>query len=163
MIKEHNRMLQSWELSDAFWDRLEPLLTLPTRSTDRVYKRKIGGWRKPADLRKIFAGILYILRTGCMWKAVPKEYGALSSIHRYFQHWTEEGIWIRLWKKWLAEYDELEGISWTWQSLDGSMVKSPMGKESVGANPTDRGKKWSEKKSSRRRIWHPTFDRHMWS
>jgi hypothetical protein len=39
------------------------------------------------------------------------------------------------------EYDELEGIGWQWQSLDGALVKAPMALESVGRNPTDRGKK----------------------
>ncbi len=38
------------------------------------------------------------------------------------------------------EYDELEGIEWEWQSIDGSMVKAPLALESVGKNPTDRGK-----------------------
>ncbi len=40
----------------------------------------------------------------------------------------------------LEKYDELEGIGWEWQSLDGYMVKAPLGLESVGKNPTDRGK-----------------------
>jgi len=41
----------------------------------------------------------------------------------------------------LLEYDELEGIAWEWQSLDGAMTKAPLALESVGRNPTDRGKK----------------------
>jgi hypothetical protein len=35
----------------------------------------------------------------------------------------------------------MEGIAWEWQSLDGAMVKAPLALESVGGNPTDRGKK----------------------
>jgi hypothetical protein len=45
------------------------------------------------------------------------------------------------------EYDELEGIGWQWQSLDGALVKAPMALESVGRNPTDRGKKRPQTKS----------------
>jgi putative transposase len=126
MIKENGRTLQSWELSDAFWKHLEPLLPLRTREPSKEYQRKTGGGRKPTDFRKVFSGILYVLRTGCMWKSVPKTYGASSSIHRYFQYWTEQGVWMDIWKKGLSEYNEFEGIAWEWQSADGSMVKSPM-------------------------------------
>jgi hypothetical protein len=35
----------------------------------------------------------------------------------------------------------LAGLGWEWQSVDGSMVKAPLGQEAVGPNPTDRGKK----------------------
>lgn len=46
----------------------------------------------------------------------------------------------KIWSKGLEQYDELEGIGWEWQSLDGCMVKAPLALESVGKNPTDRGK-----------------------
>ncbi|MEN3291488.1 MAG: hypothetical protein V7642_741 [Burkholderiales bacterium] len=39
------------------------------------------------------------------------------------------------------EYDDLEGIAWRWQSIDGATMKAPLAQESVGPNPTDRGKK----------------------
>ena len=90
--------------------------------------------------RQVLEGIFYVLRTGCQWKAVPKEYGAGSSIHKYFQEWAAEGFFERMWTKGLERYDELEGIGWEWQSLDGCMVKTPLALESVGKNPTDRGK-----------------------
>ena len=60
-----------------------------------------------------------------------------------------------LWRKGLAEYDEMEGIAWRWQSIDGAMVKAPLAQEAVGPNPTDRGKKWDETKPPRRREWNP--------
>ncbi|MCL5031866.1 MAG: helix-turn-helix domain-containing protein, partial [Thermotogae bacterium] len=53
----------------------------------------------------------------------------------------EDGKYIKLPKMGLAEYDELEGIGWEWQSADGSMLKAPLAIEAVGKNPTDRGKK----------------------
>jgi putative transposase len=40
----------------------------------------------------------------------------------------------------LAEYDELEGIAWRWQSVDGASGKAPLAQECVGPNSTDRGK-----------------------
>lgn len=63
-----------------------------------------------------------------------------------------------MWRLGLAEYDDLEGIVWEWQSIDGAIVKSPMGIEAVGPNPTDRGKKWDKTKYSHRRAWNPSID-----
>ena len=106
--------------------------------------------------RKVFEAIIYVLRTGCQWKALPKEvFGSPSSIHKYFLEWKRKGIFVRLWRKGLAEYDEMEGIAWRWQSIDGAMVKAPLALEAVGPNPTDRGKKWDQAKPVGRREWNP--------
>lgn len=111
------------------------------------------------DPRKVFEGIVYVLRTGCQWKALPKEqFGSASSIHKYFLEWKSQGVFIRLWRKGLAEYDEMEGIAWIWQSLDGAIVKAPLAQEAVGPNPTDRGKKWNKTQLARRREWNPVVD-----
>ena len=101
---------------------------------------KPGQGRKPIPPRKILEGILYVLRTGCQWKAVPKEYGAGSSIHKYFQKWEAAGFFEKLWAMSLEEYDKEQGIDWEWQSVDGCMIKAPLAREAVGHNPTDRGK-----------------------
>jgi transposase len=85
---------------------------------------------------------MYVLRTGYQWKALPKnEFGSSSSVHQYFLDWEAAGLFEQLWQSSLREYDEMEGIAWEWQSLDGAMVKAPLALESVGRNPTDRGKK----------------------
>lgn len=110
------------------------------------------------EARKVFEGIIYVLRTGCQWKALPKEYGSASSVHKYFQEWKRTGVFKKMWTIGLAEYDEMEGIAWSWQSIDGSTVKAPLAIEGVGANPTDRGKKWDEEKHSCGRAWGPAVD-----
>lgn len=151
---------KSWTVSDEFWQRVEPLIPKPKRTLKRKYKRRPGGGRKRMDPRVVFAAIVYVLRTGCQWKAIPKsEYGSGSSVHQYFQDWQAQGVFVKLWRKSLAEYDEMEGIAWTWQSIDGAMVKAPLAIESVGPNPTDRGKKWDETKHSGRRSWNPVVPR----
>ena len=91
---------------------------------------------------KIFEGIVYLLPTGCQWKALPKEgFASSSAIHTHFLRWAESGFLVTLWPAGLAEYDEMEGISWKWPSIDGAIVKAPLAQETVGPNPTDRGKK----------------------
>ncbi len=88
----------------------------------------VGG-RPRADLRQVTNGIFYVLRTGCQWKAVGSEYGKGSTLHRYFQEWARAGIFEKLWTVALEEYDDLKGIQWPWQSLDGAMTKAPLGGE----------------------------------
>ena len=133
--------VRSWEMSDALWERVAPLVPEPKRNPKRKYLRKPGAGRKPLPYRQVFEGIVYVLRTGCQWKALPKErFGSPSAIHRYFRDWAREGFFLALWKQGLTEYDELLGILWEWQSIDGAMTKAPLAQESVGPNPTDRGK-----------------------
>lgn len=153
---------KSWEVSDKFWSFVKPLIPKPKREKDQKYKRKKGGGRKPLDYRKVFSGIVYVLRTGCQWNAVPKElFGSPTSVYTYFRKWSKEGFFLKLWQAGLAEYDEMEGIAWEWQSIDGSNIKAPMAQETVGKNPTDRGKKWIKEEFTSRRNWHPTIDRRM--
>jgi len=83
--------------------------------------------RPPVPFRKVIDGILYVLRTGCQWKALPKEYGSGSTAHRRFQQWTREGAFEKIWVKLLKIYDDIRGIKWKWQSLDSSSVKAPLG------------------------------------
>jgi hypothetical protein len=59
----------------------------------------------------------------------------------------------------LAEYDDMEGIAWRWQSIDGAMMEAPMSLQSVGPNPTDRGKKWEQAPFAGGRSWRPVVAR----
>ena len=66
-------------------------------------------------------------------------------------------MFTQIWKQGLSEYEELEGIGWRWQSIDGAMNKAPLAQEAVGPNPTDRGKKRQQEKSFGRRLWGPAI------
>ena len=151
----------SWEVSDALWEKVEPLVPpRPERARGKAFRRRPGGGRKPKSQRLVFEAIVYVLRTGCQWKALPKErFGSSSPIHRYFQAWLKQGFFLGLWRAGLAEYDEMEGIAWTWQSIDGASVKAPLAQDAVGPNPTDRGKKWKQAPFACRRAWRPAVPR----
>ena len=137
------------EVSDGFWGAGRT--TDPggaVRGSRRKYKRKPGAGRKPKDPREVFAAIVYVLRTGCQWKALPSErFGSASAIHKRFLEWEKAGVFEALWQAGLAEYDDMEGIAWRWQSIDGAMMKAPLAQESVGPNPTD-----GEKNGSKRML-----------
>ena len=154
------RTMASWEGSDEFWKRVEPLIPRRQRTAEKSYVRKPGGGRRAKDPRVVFEAIVYVLRTGCQWKALPEgRFGSSSAIHKWFQEWERAGLFLRLWQAGLAEYDDMEGIAWRWQSVDGAMVKAPLAQESVGPNPTDRGKKWNQAHAAGGRAWRPALAR----
>ena len=151
--------IKSWEISDIFWAAVEPYIPVPQRPAGRTYQRRPGGGRKPLPPRQVFSAIVYVLRTGCQWKALPKEFGSASAVHQHFQTWQAAGFFANLWRAGLAEYDQLEGIAWEWQSIDGALGKAPLAQACVGPNPTDRGKKWPQAQRAHRRPWRPACHR----
>jgi hypothetical protein len=50
-----------------------------------------------------------------------------------------------MWQEGLMTYDEMHGLGWEWQSVDGCMVKAPLAWDAVGRNPTDRGEKGTKR------------------
>jgi hypothetical protein len=58
---------------------------------------------------------------------LPSEFGSGSTCHRRFQEWVKLNIFKKMRTKLLEEYDDKEGIKWTWQSLDSISIKSPLG------------------------------------
>ena len=137
MAAKKKRLGTIWRIPDDLWRELEPLLPAP---------RSAGLPGRPqVPFRKVLNGILHVLRTGCQWKAVPKEFGSGSTCHKRFQEWERAGLFEQLWEKLLARYDELRGIQWRFQSLDSAIVKAPLGGHRrvrtprTGANPAPRG------------------------
>lgn len=108
-----------WEVPDALWERIEPILEdyWPTRRTGR----------KHAKWRRCLNGIIFRMRTGCQWNQLPKEFGDDSTVHRWFQRWNKDGVMERIWAELASECDDLGGIRWEWQSADGAMAKARFG------------------------------------
>ena len=74
------------DLTDNQWEVLSPLLP--------AYKWQSGKrGRPPVDRRMVVNGILYVVKTGCQWRMMPKEFGAWETVYGYFNSWSEDGIW----------------------------------------------------------------------
>jgi putative transposase len=73
----------------------------------------------------MLGAMLYVLRTGMQWNALPRELGASTTVYDRFRFWLAAGFFQRLWAAGLQEFDELVGIEWEWQSLDGALTKAP--------------------------------------
>src|SRR5450755_1302277 len=72
-----------WELSDAQWKLIEPIL--------RPRQRPDGRGRPWQDSRAVLNGILWVLGTGAQWRELPEKYPPYQTRHRRFQQWVREG------------------------------------------------------------------------
>ena len=119
-----------YRVSDELWEKIVPLLP------KRVNTHRFGGGRPRADDRQCLDGIFFVLRTGCQWNAL-NETGICpsSTAHDRFQAWVKAGVFQRLWAAGLQAYDELKGIDWSWQSMDGALTKAPLGGEKNRSQP----------------------------
>lgn len=89
---EKKKGTQSWTISDELWEEIKEYIPKKQRDPNKHYQKAPGQGRPSLPSRQVLEGIFYVLRTGCQWKAVPREYGCGSSIHRYFQEWQEAGF-----------------------------------------------------------------------
>jgi transposase len=126
-----------WTIPDQMWQKIRPLLG--------VEKEPGTPGRRPVPFRKVINGILFVLRTGCHWKALPACYGSGSTAHRRFQQWTRAGIIEAIVRLMVGWYERCRGIDWEWQAADTKLLAAPLGGEATGPNPTDLGKSGSKR------------------
>jgi transposase len=74
------------DLTDAEWALVEPLIPPAKR----------GGDKRTVDVREVMNGLLYVLSTGCQWRAMPKDLPPRSTVHGYFDLWTYDGTLDRI-------------------------------------------------------------------
>jgi len=74
------------DLTDDEWKLVEPLIPAG----------KTGGDKRTVIMREVVNGLMYILSTGCQWRAVPKDLPPKSTIHDYFDLWVYEGTLDRI-------------------------------------------------------------------
>jgi transposase len=74
------------DLTDAEWALVEPLLPPAKR----------GGRKRTVDLREVVNGIMYVLSTGCQWRAIPKDLPPRSTVFDYLDLWSWDGTLDRI-------------------------------------------------------------------
>ena len=65
------------DLTDEEWAEIEP----------QIPPAKRGGNKRTVDIREVVNGLMYILSTGCQWRALPKDLPPKSTVHDYFDRW----------------------------------------------------------------------------
>lgn len=74
------------DLTDAEWALLEPLLPV----------KRPRGQQRIHSYREIVNGILYVLRNGIAWDAIPHDLPPKGTVYDYFRDWTMDGTWKRI-------------------------------------------------------------------
>ena|SRR5258706_652437 len=136
----NNRTTTGFRVSDALWAVLEPLLPV------HMNTHRFGGGRPRVPDRRCADAIFYVLRTGCQWQALNyTDLCAKSTAHDRFQVWADADVFLNFWRAGVERFDEVQGIDWSWLSMDGAMTKAPLGGEKTGPNPTDRAKRGAKR------------------
>ena len=80
---------RTWEILDTFWELAQPLIPTDPRVAKKTYQRQREGGGKPKySNTPYFSAMVYVLRTGTIWDALPREkFGGMSSsaLHDKFQ------------------------------------------------------------------------------
>lgn len=109
-------------VSDALWKQIEPLLPpLPPPSPK--------GGRPPVPHREALAGIIFVLRTGIPWQALPAELncGSGSTCWRRFSEWTRLSVWSKLHALLLTTLGKAGAVNLERAVIDSASVRAVFG------------------------------------
>lgn len=114
--------VEPWRVPDRLWREVEPLIP-------RVERRFRYPGRKRCDDRACLEGILYVLRYGVPWRALPRIEGFPSgqTCWRRLDEWERAGVWSLLMLRLRELLVEADGIEWSRAIVDASLVDAKRG------------------------------------
>jgi len=83
---DRSKLCYPSDLTDEEWALVAPLIPPP----------KPGGNKRTRDMREVVNGLMYVLSTGCQWRAIPKDLPPRSTVYGYFDRWDHDGTVQRL-------------------------------------------------------------------
>ncbi|MFF1977429.1 transposase, partial [Streptomyces sp. NPDC058204] len=108
----------SWIVPDGLWEIAEPLIP-PSKV------RPQGGGTQDTPDETLFAAIIYVLVSGCAWRALPPCFGiSKSTAHRRFLIWSRAGVWGRLHEEILHRLDDAGLLDLSRAVLDSAHVRA---------------------------------------
>ena len=108
---------------DLLWAELDPLIERPGRRFRYPGRKRYGD-------RECLEGILFVLRWGIPWRALPREPGRPSgnTCWRRFNEWQRSGVWARLVERLQERLAEAEAIAWERAIVDAPIVAAKRGR-----------------------------------
>jgi len=85
-LYDRSKLRYPSDLTDAEWALIKPLIP----------PGKPGGNKQSVDMRQVVNGLMFLLSTGCQWRAIPKDLAPRSTINRYFHRWQWNGTLDRI-------------------------------------------------------------------
>jgi transposase len=114
-------IMARYDLSEAEWRLIEPLLPNKPRGVARV------------DDRRVLNGIFYVLRTGSPWRDLPARYGPPTTVYNRYNRWAKAGVWLRIFETLSANSPQ------SLQLIDSSIIRAHQhaagGKKGVRITP----------------------------
>ena len=83
---DRSRLRYPSDLTDEEWALVAPLIPPAKR----------GGNKRHVNVRDVMNGIMYVLSTGCQWRAIPKDLPARSTLFDYLDLWSWDGTLERI-------------------------------------------------------------------
>jgi transposase len=83
---DRSRLRYPSDLTDEEWELARA----------EIPRAKRGGNKRTVDVREVLNGLIYVLSTGCQWRAIPKDLPPRSTVNHYFYRWQEGGTLDRL-------------------------------------------------------------------
>ena len=126
------------DLTAEEWGLVSPLIPPAKR----------GGGKRRVDMREVVNGIMYVLSTGCQWRALPKDLPSKSTVFSYFDLWNYDGTLLRLHHALYVMCREQAGreVSPTAAIIDSQSVKARKKGARIDPHGYDAGKKINGKK-----------------
>ena len=141
------------ELTDAQWEKISKFLPKHKR-------RSRKGGRPPVDNRKVFEGLLWVLRSGARWKDLPEPYPSASTCWRRLVEWEEQDVWLKAWRAFLAELDEKGQLEWAETFADGSFAPAKKGGSALERPNVERVQSGWWWQAAKEFLWGTTWTRH---
>lgn len=96
--------------------------------------------RKSTEPEILLDEMLYVLWSGCPWRALRSAHTCYQTVHRHFMLWSRKQIFAKAYKKAYALQNRPVRRNLRFHAIDTSFVKNIYGRDCVGRNPTDRGR-----------------------